>query len=39
MPLLVTSSTVPGFHIAGFGTALLAAIVLAIVNAFPGAIK
>lgn len=32
--LLMMSNIVPGFHIAGFGTALLAAIVLTIVNGF-----
>jgi putative membrane protein len=32
--LLIMSSIVPGFRISGFGTALLAAIVLAIVNGF-----
>lgn len=30
--LLIMSSIVPNFHLAGFGTALLAAIVLTIVN-------
>ena len=37
--LLFTSRIVPGFHIAGFGTAFIAAIVLAIVNAFLSALK
>lgn len=37
--LLITSSIVPGFKIEGFGTALLAAIVLAIVNGFLSALK
>jgi len=37
--LLITSSIVPGFHVEGFGTALLAAIVLAIVNGFLSALK
>jgi len=32
--LLMMSNIVPGFHITGFGTALLAAIVLTIVNGF-----
>jgi putative membrane protein len=32
--LLLLSSIVPGFTVAGFGTALLAAIVLSIVNMF-----
>jgi putative membrane protein len=32
--LLMMSNIVPGFHINGFGTALLAAIVLTIVNGF-----
>lgn len=32
--LLIMSSIVPGFHIASFGTALLAAVVLTIVNGF-----
>lgn len=32
--LLLTSNIVPGFRIDGFGTALLAAVVLAIVNGF-----
>ena len=37
--LLITSSLVPGFKIAGFGTALLAAIVLTIVNGFLSRLK
>ncbi len=37
--LLITSSIVPGFKIDGFGTALLAAIVLTIVNGFLSALK
>jgi putative membrane protein len=37
--LLITSSIVPGFKIEGFGTALLAAIVLTIVNSFLSALK
>jgi len=32
--LLIMSNIVPGFHLAGFGTALLAAVVLTIVNGF-----
>jgi putative membrane protein len=30
--LMIMSAIVPGFHIAGFGTALIAAIVLSLVN-------
>ena len=37
--LLITSSIVPGFRIDGFGTALLAAIVLSIVSGFLNALK
>lgn len=37
--LLVTSRIVPGFIIDGFGTALLASIVLAIVNSFLSSLK
>ncbi len=37
--LLITSSIVPGFRIEGFGTALLAAIVLTIVNGFLSTLK
>lgn len=37
--LLITSSIVPGFKIDGFGTALLAVIVLTIVNGFLSALK
>jgi putative membrane protein len=37
--LLITSSIVPGFKIDGFGTAILAAIVLAIINGFLSALK
>lgn len=37
--LLITSSIVPGFKIEGFGTALLAAIVLTIVNGFLSALN
>ena len=37
--LLITSSIVPGFKIVGFGTALLAAIVLTIVNWFLSRLK
>ena len=37
--LLITSSIVPGFKIDGFGTALLAAIVLTIVNGFLSALQ
>lgn len=37
--LLLMSNLVPGFRVAGFGTALVAAIVLAIVNAFLSALK
>ncbi|MFA6081195.1 MAG: phage holin family protein [Patescibacteria group bacterium] len=37
--LLITSNLVPGFRIDGFGTALLAAIVLAIVNSFLSMLK
>ena len=37
--LLITSSIVPGFLIDGFGTALLAAIVLSIVSGFLNALK
>jgi putative membrane protein len=32
--LLIMGNIVPNFHLAGFGTALLAAIVLAIINGF-----
>lgn len=32
--LLIMSSIVPGFRVAGFGTALIAAIVLSLVNMF-----
>lgn len=32
--LIITSNLVPGFHIDGFGTAVIAAIVLSIVNGF-----
>ena len=37
--LLITSSLVPGFEIAGFGTALIAAVVLTIVNGFLSHLK
>lgn len=37
--LLITSNIVPGFKIEGFGTALLAAIVLTIVNSFLSSLK
>jgi len=37
--LLITSNIVPGFIIEGFGTALLASIVLTIVNGFLSALK
>ncbi|MFZ2664415.1 MAG: phage holin family protein [Patescibacteria group bacterium] len=37
--LLVMSSIVPGFKIEGFSTALLAAVVLAIINGFLSAFK
>jgi putative membrane protein len=37
--LLITSSLVPGFEIAGFVTALLAAFVLTIVNGFLSKLK
>lgn len=37
--LLMMSSLVPGFRVAGFGTAFVAAIVLAIVNGFLSALK
>jgi len=37
--LLFTSNIVPGFRIEGFGTALIAAVVLAIINAFLSALK
>jgi putative membrane protein len=30
--LLIMSAIVPGFHVAGFGTALIAAIILSLVN-------
>ena len=36
--LLITSNIVPGFSIDGFGTAVLAVIVLSIVNSFLGAV-
>lgn len=36
--LLITSSLVPGFHIEGFGTAVIAVIVLSIVNSFLNAL-
>jgi putative membrane protein len=32
--LMIMSAIVPGFHLAGFGTALVAAIVLSLVNMF-----
>ena len=37
--LLITSSIVPGFKIEGFGTALLASIVLPIINGFLSKLK
>ena len=37
--LLIMSSIVPGFHLAGFGTALLSAVVLTIVNGFLSKLK
>lgn len=37
--LLVMSRIVPGFSVAGFGTALLAAVVLTIVNGFLSKLK
>jgi putative membrane protein len=37
--LLITSNIVPGFRIEGFGTALLAAVVLSIVNGFLSMLK
>ncbi len=37
--LLVTSRIVPGFTIDGFGTALLASVVLTIVNSFLSSLK
>jgi len=37
--LLITSSFVPGFKVDGFGTAILAAIVLAIINGFLSSLK
>jgi putative membrane protein len=37
--LLITSSIVPGFKIEGFGTALLAAVVLSIINWFLSMLK
>lgn len=36
--LLITSNIVPGFHIEGFGTAVIAVIVLSIVNSFLNAL-
>jgi putative membrane protein len=37
--LMILSAIVPGFSIAGFGTALIAAIVLALVNMFLSKLK
>jgi len=37
--LLIMTKIVPGFYVSGFGTALLAAIVLAIVNGFLSMLK
>lgn len=37
--LLITSNLVPGFEIAGFGTALIASVVLTIVNGFLSHLK
>ncbi len=37
--LLMTSSIVPGFHVDGFGTAVLAGVVFSILNGFLNALK
>lgn len=37
--LLMTSSIVPGFHVDGFGTALLAGIVFSILNGFLSSLR